>query len=127
MNTPEYISIIENIKSEIKAAQYRAAIHVNADMLLLYYDIGCVINEHKSWGNKFIDNLAADIRIAFPESKGYSVRNLKYMAKFAEAYPGDEFAQQPVAQIPWGHNVVLMDKLSGVRNDYSLNGKASPT
>ena len=57
MNTAEYISIIENIKSEITAAQYRAAVHVNADMLLLYYDIGCVINEHKSWGNKFIDNL----------------------------------------------------------------------
>ena len=48
MNTPEYISIIENIKSEIKAAQYRAALHVNADMLLLYYDIGCVINEHNA-------------------------------------------------------------------------------
>lgn len=71
MNTAEYLSIIENIKSEITAAQYRAAVHVNADMLLLYYDIGCIINEHKSWGNKFIDNLAADIRIAFPESKGY--------------------------------------------------------
>ena len=56
LNTAEYLSIIENIKSEITAAQYRAAVHVNADMLLLYYDIGCVINEHKSWGNKFIDN-----------------------------------------------------------------------
>ena len=98
MNTAEYLSIIENIKSEITAAQYRAAVHVNADMLLLYYDIGCVINEHKSWGNKFIDNLAADIRIAFPESKGYSVRNLKYMAKFAEIYPDREFVQQVVAQ-----------------------------
>lgn len=86
MNTSEYLSIIENIKSEIKAAQYRAAVHANVDMLLLYHDIGCVINEHKSWGNKFIDNLATDIRIAFPESKGYSVRNLKYMAKFAEIY-----------------------------------------
>lgn len=112
MNTAEYLSIIKNIKSEITAAQYRAAIHVNADMLLLYYDIGCVINEHKSWGNKFIDNLAADIRIAFPESKGYSVRNLKYMAKFAEIYPDREFVQQVVAQIPWGHNIVLLDKVA---------------
>ena len=103
MNTSEYFSIIENIKQEIKAAQYRAAIHANADMLLLYHDIGCVINEHKSWGNKFIDNLAIDIKIAFPESKGYSVRNLKYMAKFAETYPDQEFVQQVVAQIPWGH------------------------
>ena len=112
MNTAEYLSIIENIKSEITAAQYRAAVHVNADMLLLYYDIGCVINEHKSWGNKFIDNLAADIRIAFPESKGYSVRNLKYMAKFAETYPDQEFVQRVVAQIPWGHNIVLLDKVA---------------
>ena len=112
MNTAEYLSIIKNIKSEITAAQYRAAIHVNADMLLLYYDIGCVINEHKSWGNKFIDNLATDIRIAFPESKGYSVRNLKYMAKFAEIYPDREFVQQVVAQIPWGHNIVLLDKVA---------------
>ncbi len=112
MNTPEYLSIIENIKSEIKAAQYRAAVHMNTDMLLLYYDIGCVINEHKAWGNKFIDNLSTDIRISFPESRGYSVRNLKYMAKFAETYPNREFVQQVVAQIPWGHNVVLLDKIA---------------
>lgn len=59
-----------------------------------------------------IDNLATDIRIAFPESMGYSVRNLKYMAKFAETYPNQEFVQQVVAQIPWGHNIVLMDKVS---------------
>ena len=124
MNTAEYLSIIENIKSEIAAAQYRAAVHVNADMLLLYYDIGCVINEHKSWGNKFIDNLAADIRIAFPESKGYSVRNLKYMAKFAEIYPDREFVQQVVAQIPWGHNIVLLELGTGfafLGNQYHLN------
>ena len=111
-NTSEYLSVIENIKSEITAAQYRAAVHVNADMLLLYYDIGYMINEHKSWGNKFIDNLAVDIRIAFPESKGYSVRNLKYMAKLAETYPDREFVQQVVAQIPWGHNIVLLDKIT---------------
>ena len=112
MNTPEYISIVENIKHEITAAQYRAAVHVNADLLLLYHSIGCIINDHKSWGNKFIDNLAADIKMSFPESKGYSVRNLKYMAKFAEAYPDREFVQQVVAQIPWGHNIILMDKVS---------------
>ena len=54
MNTSEYFSIIENIKQEIKAAQYRAAIHANSDLLLLYYDIGMVINEYKTWGNKGI-------------------------------------------------------------------------
>lgn len=114
MNTAEYLSIIENIKSEITAAQYRATVHVNADMLLLYYDIGCVINEHKSWGNKFIDNLSYDIQIAFPGRKGYSVRNLKYMAKFSATYSDREFVQQVVAQIPWGHNIVLLDKISDI-------------
>ena len=111
MNTTEYLSIIENIKSEIRAAQYRAAVHANADMLLLYHDIGCVINEHKSWANKFIDNLATDIRIAFPESKGYSVRNLKYMAEFAEIYPDREFVQTVSAQIPWSHNIAILEKV----------------
>ena len=43
-----------------------------------------MINERKTLGSKFIENLAADIRISFPNVKGYSVRNLKYMAKFVE-------------------------------------------
>lgn len=59
---------------------------MNRELIMLYYHIGTVINEHKTWGSKFIENLAADIRIAFPNVKGYSVRNLKYMAKFAETY-----------------------------------------
>ena len=71
-----------------------------------------VLIKSKISENKFIDNLAVDIRIAFPESKGYSVRNLKYMAKFAETYPDREFVQQVVAQIPWGHNIVLLDKIT---------------
>ena len=57
---------------------------------MLYYNIGLIINENKSWGNKFIDNLARDIKIAYPNSTGYSVRNLKYMAKFATEYPDVE-------------------------------------
>lgn len=81
-------------------AQYRATVSVNRELLVLYHSIGEVINEHKTWGNKFVENLAADIKMSFPDATGYSVRNLKYMAKFAAAYPGDEFVQQPVAQIP---------------------------
>ena len=87
---------------------------------MLYYSIGRIINEHKSWGSKFIENLAADIRTSFPEAKGYSVRNLKYMAKLAATYPSEEFVQQAVAQIPWGHTTVLLDKFSDdvIRNWY---------
>ena len=62
-------------------------------------------------GNKFIDNLATDIHMAFPESKGYSVRNLKYMAKFAEEYPDRKFVQTVSAQIPWSHNIAILEKV----------------
>lgn len=112
MNSNEYLEIVKSIRDEIKVAQYKAAVSVNRELIMLYYNIGQVINEHKSWGNKFIDNLAADIKLSFPSATGYSVRNLKYMAKFAAIYPDFEFVQQVVAQIPWGHNLVLMDKIS---------------
>ena len=112
MNSNEYLNIVESIKQDIRTAQYRATVSVNRELLVLYHSIGEVINEHKTWGNKFVENLAADIKISFPDASGYSVRNLNYMAKFAVAYPDDEFVQQPVAQIPWGHNITLLDKLS---------------
>lgn len=112
MNDNEYLNTLESIKAEIRSAQYKAAVNVNRELILLYYQIGCVINAHKAWGNKFIDNLSADIRISFPNATGYSVRNLKYMAKFAATYPDVQFVQQAVAQIPWGHNIVLLDKIS---------------
>ena len=120
INNSEYFELIQSIKSEIQNAQYRATINVNKELIMLYYNIGKIINEHKTWGNKFIDNLAADLRIAFPGVKGYSARNLKYMAKFAATYTDDEFVQQAVAQIPWGHSVVLLDKFANdtVRNWY---------
>ena len=113
INDNQYLNVIESIKNEISKAQYSAALQVNKELTLLYYHIGSIINEHKTWGNKFIDNLAKDIKIAYPQSTGYSVRNLKYMAKFATEYD-EQFVQQAVAQIPWGHNVVLLDKISDV-------------
>ena len=98
MNAIEYLETVEQVKQEIRTAQYRAAVQVNCELLRLYHAIGTVINAHKVWGSRFVENLAADIKLSFPEMKGYSVRNLKYMAKFAEAYSADEFVQQPVAQ-----------------------------
>ena len=90
MNANEYLETVELVKQEIRTAQYRATVQVNGELLRLYHAIGTVINAHKVWGSKFVENLAADIKLSFPEMKGYSVRNLKYMAKFAEAYSADE-------------------------------------
>lgn len=111
MNDNQYLSIIENIKAEIENSQFKAAVSVNRELVMLYYNIGLIINEHKTWGNKFIENLARDIKLEFPNSTGYSVRNLKYMAKFAAEYPDREFVQTVSAQIPWSHNCVIMDKV----------------
>ena len=121
MNNNEYIEIIETIKGEIRGAQYKAALSVNRELIMLYYHIGTVINEHKTWGSKFIENLAADIRIAFPNVKGYSVRNLKYMAKFAETYPDEEFVQTVSAQIPWSHNTAILDKVKDAEQRFGTS------
>ena len=112
MNSNEYITVVDNIKKEIRSAQYRTAVQANTELLRLYYSIGNEINVHKVWGNKFIENLSMDIRADYPTNKGFSVRNLKYMAKFAATYSEQEFVQQAVAQIPWGHNIVLLDKIT---------------
>lgn len=111
INASEYLKTVEQIKAEIQAAQYKAAVSVNQEMILLYHSIGQVINSHKVWGNRFIDSLAKDIKLAFPDAKGYSVRNLKYMAKFAMTYPDRQFVQTVSAQIPWSHNVAILDKI----------------
>ncbi len=111
MNSNEYLNIVESIKQEIRTAQYRATVSVNRELLVLYHSIGEVINEHKTWGNKFVENLAADIKISFPDATGYSVRNLKYMAKFALRFPDKKIVQAALAQITWYHHIALMDKV----------------
>ncbi|MBR0326730.1 MAG: DUF1016 domain-containing protein, partial [Clostridia bacterium] len=111
MNNNEYLDLVKTVKQEIRQAQYKAALSVNKELIILYHGIGRIINEHKSWGSKFIENLASDIKLAFPEVKGYSVRNLKYMAKFAATYADEEFVQTVSAQIPWSHNTAILDKV----------------
>jgi predicted nuclease of restriction endonuclease-like (RecB) superfamily len=111
MNNAEYIKIIDDIRLKIKAAQHRAVLAANSELIMHYWSIGAVINEHSVWGSKFIENLARDIKFDFPNATGYSVRNLKYMAKFARLFPDPEIVQAALAQITWYHNIALMDKV----------------
>ena len=111
INNDEYLNLVQTVKREIIQAQYKATLSVNKELILLYHGIGSLINKHKSWGNKFIENLAADIKLSFPDAKGYSVRNLKYMAKFAATYEDEKFVQTVSAQIPWSHNIAILDKV----------------
>ena len=111
INNNEYISVIDNIKTQIKTAQRRLALAANGELFMLYWNIGNVINEYSVWGNKFIENLARDIKLDFPNAKGYSVRNLKYMAKFAKTFPEIEIVQSLTAQLTWTHSNALLDKI----------------
>jgi predicted nuclease of restriction endonuclease-like (RecB) superfamily len=110
----EYQQLLISLKQRIRTSQIRAALAVNRELILLYWQIGREIllrQSQEGWGAKVIDRLSQDLQAEFPELKGLSSRNLKYMRAFAEAYPENEFVQQLVAQIPWGHNVVLLDRV----------------
>ncbi len=73
-----------------------------------------MILQNSQWGNKFIDNLAIDIKLEFPDLKGFSVRNLKYMRKFAGEYTDFQFVQMVSAQITWSHNIEIMEKVTSL-------------
>lgn len=117
MTTPDttnYNHFLNDLKSRIRSARTRAALAVNRELVLLYWQIGRDIlerQEREGWGAKVIERLATDLRAEFPDMKGFSPRNLKYMRKFAESWVDEEFVQQAAAQIPWFHNCVLLDKV----------------
>jgi len=112
---PEYGPLLEELKERIRAAQIRAAVAVNRELVLLYWQIGrriLELQQSRSWGGHVVPKLSADLLRAFPGMKGFSPRNLKYLRAFAAAWPDEPIVQQVVAQIPWGHNVRLLDRLS---------------
>jgi predicted nuclease of restriction endonuclease-like (RecB) superfamily len=115
-----YDELLRDLKVRIGQAQVRAALAVNSELVSLYWSIGrdiLVRQQQQGWGAKVVDRLAADLRRAFPEMKGFSPRNLKYMRSFADAYPDEQFVQQAVAQIPWFHNCKLLDTVQPLKNE----------
>lgn len=134
-----YLTFFESLKEKIRLAKQKAIFAVNKELIQIYWEIGDTILKQQAeqgWGAKVIDKLSADLKIEFPEMKGFSVRNIKYMRAFAAAYP--QFMQQPAAQsqsndiqsliivqqlaaqLPWSHHQVLLDKLktTGEREFY---------
>ena len=109
-----YINILNEIKQNIKVSQIKANLAVNSEMVCLYWRIGNTILEQQrknGWGAKIIEKLSRDLLMEFPNMTGLSTRNLKYMRQFAETYDNYEIVQQVAAQIPWFHNVVIMEKV----------------
>jgi len=109
-----YADWLAELKQRIHASQQRATLAVNQELVLLYWQIGQGILErqtHQRWGSKVVDKLAHDLRTAFPDMQGFSPRNLKYMRAFAQAWPDTDFVQAVLAQLPWYHQLALLDKL----------------
>ena len=111
---PDYAGWLAELKTRIHTAQQRAALAVNRELVLLYWQIGRDIlarQAQQGWGAKVIERLAQDLRAAFPDMKGFSRANLMYMRAFADAWQDEAIVQQAVGQLPWSHNLVLLTKL----------------
>ena len=107
----DFKSIILDIKNQINSTQIEIFQNANKSLLKLYYDLGKIIEENSSWGNKFIDELAIELKISFPNIKGFSVRNLKNMKKYYIECQKSKIVQTASAQIPWSHNMLILDKI----------------
>ena len=110
----DYQTFLQSIRTHVQRAQLQALVAVNKELILLYWQIGRAILERqkeRGWGAKVIDQLSEDLHAAFPEMKGFSQRNLKYMRSFAEAYPQEQFVQEVLAQITWYHHITLLEKV----------------
>jgi predicted nuclease of restriction endonuclease-like (RecB) superfamily len=134
-----YGELLSDLKTRVRQAQLKASLAVNAEMILLYWDVGQMIHQRQQqdgWGTGVIPRLSRDLRNELPELKGFSERNIGYMIRFAREYDVSVILQQPVAklaesaessaiipqnscprivrdllaQIPWGHNILLMEK-----------------
>ncbi|MCK5242837.1 DUF1016 family protein [bacterium] len=142
----QYIEMLSQIKKRIRQGQTRAVFSANVEMITMYWDVGHIIydrQQRKGWGAAVIPRLALDIRNELPEVKGFSERNIGRMIAFYRTYPnigeilpqavakikvsekvaqpvalvnGREILQQLVAKIPWGHNILLMEKVKDIEN-----------
>lgn len=111
INNEEYIEVLNKTIDYIKTAQYNATVSVNFALIHRNWAIGNIILNNSTWGNKFIDNLARDIKRVFPNSTGLSVRNLKYMKKFSKIFSEDDLDEYDFVHITWYHHMALMDKV----------------
>ena len=116
-----YLEWLEALKGRIQAARSRAALAVNSELIRLYHQIGHDILQRQTqqgWGAKVIERVARDLKATFPDMKGFSTSNLKYMRYFAEHCPDVQFGQQPANQLPWFHIVTLLTRLEPAEREW---------
>jgi predicted nuclease of restriction endonuclease-like (RecB) superfamily len=117
-NLIEYRTFIRDLKAKIASAKSKVAIAVNSQLIELYWEIGKEVSQktlHANWGSNVIEQISLDLRADFPEMKGFSRRNLYSVKQWFEFYNQKfEFVPQAVAQIPWGHNRLILSKAEDI-------------
>lgn len=117
----DYPAWLESVKLRIQSARSRAALAVNSELIRLYHSIGSDIllrQTQNGWGSKVVSRVADDLKTAFPDMKGFSPSNVKYMRYFAEHCPDGQFGQQPADQLPWFHIVTLLTKAEPAEREW---------
>ena len=115
IKTGDYLAFIQDIKQRIQGAQIKASVAVNQALLHLYWELAERIvakQQESAWGDGFLLQMSSDLQVEFPDMKGFSLRNLKYMRQWFQFWSAEPaIGQQLVAQIPWGHNLVIISKI----------------
>lgn len=125
-----YNNWLTEVKAKLRTVQTKAVLAVNSVLIEFYWDLGKAIAEKENvWGSKLIEQVSRDLKAEFPDMKGISRSNLFYAKQFYQFYqsvivqqpvgqlsqqPVDQFIQQAVAQIPWGHNILIFTKSSSI-------------
>lgn len=111
INDDDYFNFLNEVKKDIINTRKKVIVNTNNELILMYYRIGKGLIEKNKYGSNFIDNLAADLKLEFPNAEGFSARNLRYMQKFAKEFEYDTILQHGIANLPWGIVVSLLDKV----------------
>lgn len=107
----DFKNLILQVKQDILATRYNVMQHANSELIMLYFRLGKIVSENASYGNKFIKNFSTSLRLEFPNTDGFSERNLSRMKKFYEEYKDLSILPTALAKLPWSHNMLLLDKV----------------
>lgn len=107
----DFKNLILQAKQDILATRYNVMQHANSELIMLYFRLGKIVSENASYGNKFIQNFSTSLRLEFPNTDGFSERNLSRMKKFYEEYKDLSILPTALAKLPWSHNMLLLDKV----------------
>lgn len=106
--------IITEIKNDIKNTRFRILENANNELINLYFRIGKIIDDNWKYGNNFVNELSIELKLTFPDMKGFSPRNLRRMRIFYNEYKDMQNWPTPLANLPWSHNYTLIEKVKDI-------------